>query len=152
MAARERTFVMVKPDGIQRGLAGEIISRLERKGLRLAAAKLMQITPELAGQHYGEHQGKPFYDSLIKFITSGPVLAMVWEGDNAVQSVRTLMGATDPQKADPGTIRGDLAMFTGNNLVHGSDSVQSAKREIELFFDEPEICRYSLSSEYWIYG
>ncbi len=143
---------MVKPDGVQRKLVGEVIGRLEKKGLQPVAIKMMQIDPELASRHYGEHRGKPFYESLISFITSGPVVAMVWEGDNAVAVSRTLIGATDPQEADPGTIRGDLALFTGNNLVHGSDSLESARREIGLFFDEAELCSYKAVLNDWIYG
>lgn len=149
---RERTFVMVKPDGVQRGLVGAVLGRLERKGLQLVGMKLMQIEPELAARHYGEHQGKPFYGGLLSFITSGPVVAMVWEGDNAVTVARTLIGATDPQKAVPGTIRGDLALSTGNNLVHGSDSLESARREIALFFKDSEVCAYRAVLDGWIYG
>lgn len=143
---------MVKPDGVQRKLVGEVIGRLEKKGLQLVAIKMMQIDPELASRHYGEHRGKPFYESLLSFITSGPVVAMVWEGDNAVAVSRTLIGATDPQEAGSGTIRGDLALFTGNNLVHGSDSLESARREIGLFFDEAELCSYKAVLNDWIYG
>ena len=152
MSGRERTFIMVKPDGVQRGLVGEVIGRLERKGLQPAAVKLMQLTPEMAASHYAEHREKPFYADLVGFITSGPVVAMVWEGDGAVALARTLIGATDPQKAAPGTIRGDLAVFTGNNIVHGSDSPESARREINLFFDEAELCRYRISRDEWVYG
>ncbi len=152
MKQKERTFIMVKPDGVQRGLIGEVISRLERKGLKLIAMKMMQISPELAAKHYGEHQGKPFYKSLVAFITSAPVVAMVWEGDDVVAQARNLIGATDPRKAAPGSIRGDLAVFTGNNVVHGSDSPESAQREIELFFKEEEICRYQASRDHWVYG
>lgn len=152
MTEREHTFIMVKPDGVQRGLVGEVIGRLERKGLRLAAMKLMRITPDLAARHYGEHRGKPFYESLIAYITSGPVVAMVWEGKEAVNLTRSLIGATDPAKAAPGTIRGDLAVFTGCNLVHGSDSPKSARREIALFFTDEELDGYSLTLEEWIYG
>lgn len=143
---------MVKPDGVQRGLVGEVIDRLAKKGIQLVALKMMQVSPELAGRHYGEHQGKPFYDSLIAFITSGPVVAMVWEGDDVVAITRRLIGDTDPREALPGTIRGDLALFTGNNLVHGSDSPESAGREIALFFDKNEICRYRLVLDDWVYG
>lgn len=143
---------MVKPDGVQRRLIGEVISRLEKKGLKPVAVKMMQISPELAAGHYGEHRGKPFYESLVKFITSGPVLAMVWEGDSAVAVSRSLIGATNPQEAGPGTIRGDLALFTGNNLIHGSDSPESAAREIKLFFQEAEICSYRADLDCWIYG
>lgn len=130
----EQTFVMVKPDGVQRKLVGEIISRLERKGFILRAAKMMQIDAELAGRHYAEHQGKPFFPGLVEFISSGPVVAMVWEGENAVAAVRKLMGATDPLEAAPGTIRGDLAAVMSENLIHGSDSPAAAQREIGLFF------------------
>jgi nucleoside-diphosphate kinase len=130
----EQTFVMVKPDGVQRKLVGEIISRLERKGFILRAAKMMQIDAELAGRHYAEHQGKPFFPGLVEFISSGPVVAMVWEGENAVAAVRKLMGATDPLEAAPGTIRGDLAAVMSENLIHGSDSPEAAQREIGLFF------------------
>ncbi len=135
---------MVKPDGVQRGFVGDVIGRLEKKGIQLVALKMMQLSPELAGRHYGEHEDKPFFSSLIDFITSGPVVAMVWEGDDVVSVTRSLIGATDPREALPGTIRGDLALFTGNNLVHGSDSPESAEREIALFFAEEEICRYRL--------
>lgn len=131
----EQTFVMVKPDGVQRKLVGEIISRLENKGFILRAAKIMQINKELAECHYAEHQGKPFFPGLVEFITSGPVMAMVWEGENAVAAVRKLMGATNPLDAAPGTIRGDLAMVMSENLIHGSDSLEAAQREIKLFFD-----------------
>ncbi len=152
MSQKERTFIMVKPDGVQRSLIGEVISRLERKGLQLVGLKLMQISDELASKHYGEHLGKPFYDSLISFITSAPVAAMVWEGDDAVGLARTLIGATDPRKAAPGTIRGDLAVFTGNNIVHGSDSPESAQREINLFFEAAELCQYRVTRDEWVYG
>lgn len=152
MNQNERTFVMVKPDGLQRGLAGDIIHRLERKGLKLVGLKLMRITHELAAKHYGEHQGKPFFESLLSFITSAPVVAMVWEGEEAVSQARNIIGATDPRKAAPGTIRGDLALFAGNNLVHGSDSPESAGREISLFFHKDEICDYRASRDEWVYG
>lgn len=148
----EQTFIMVKPDGVQRNLVGEVIGRLERKGLQLVALKMMQLDAELASRHYGEHEGKPFYENLISFITSGPVVAMVWEGGSAISAARKLIGATDPQQADPGTIRGDLALFTGNNLVHGSDSSESALREIGLFFEERDICSYNLALESWVGG
>ncbi len=152
MRIRERTFVMIKPDAVQRLLVGEIIKRLERKGLKLVALKMMQIDPQLASEHYGEHRGKGFYDDLIAFITSGPVVAMVWEGDQAVALVRKLVGSTDPQAAEPGSIRGDLAIFTGNNVVHASDSIDSSSREIGLFFREGDIQGYRLETEPWIYG
>jgi nucleoside-diphosphate kinase len=147
----ERTFVMLKPDAVQRGLAGEILSRLELKGLKPVAMKLMKIPRELAERHYGEHRGKSFFPGLIDYITSGPVLCMVWEGENAVLSVRTIMGKTNPQDALPGTIRGDLAQQTGRNLVHGSDSVESAKREIQLFFNDYEIVDWKRSVDAWLF-
>jgi len=148
----EKTLVLIKPDAVQRGLSGEIFSRLERKGLKLAAMKLMQMTEEMAAEHYREHQGKDFFHNLINFITSGPLIAMVWQGTGAISLVRSLMGATDPSKASPGTIRGDLAVFTGSNLVHGSDSPESAAREISLFFKEEEILDYQLTLSSWIEG
>ena len=151
MEIRERTFIMVKPDGVQRSLVGNVINRLESKGLQLVAMKMMQISPEMAARHYGEHQGKPFYHGLIDFITSAPVVAMIWEGDDSVEIARTLIGATDPRQASPGTIRGDLAIFTGKNIVHGSDSLDSAEREIDLFFIEDELCSYQLASEHCLY-
>ncbi len=142
---------MVKPDGVQRGLVGEVISRLERKGLQPVAIKMMQVERELAERHYAEHRGKPFYESLVAYITSGPVVAMVWEGENAVAVCRALIGATNPQGAAPGTIRGDLALSVEKNLVHGSDSPESARREIGLFFTEGELCRYRSALEDWLY-
>ncbi|MCL5038913.1 MAG: nucleoside-diphosphate kinase [Firmicutes bacterium] len=148
----ERSFVMVKPDGVQRGLVNEVIGRLERKGLKLVALKLMRISPELAERHYEAHRGKPFFPGLVDFITSGPVVAMVWEGKKAVGIVRSLMGATDPSVAAPGTIRGDLASDIGNNVVHGSDSPESAEREIGLFFAPEEVLSYELSNNPWVYG
>lgn len=147
----ERTFVMLKPDAMQRALAGEILGRLERKGLKPVAMKLMRIPRELAERHYGEHKGKSFFAPLIEYITSGPVLVMVWEGENAVASVRTMMGKTNPQDALPGTIRGDLGQQTGRNLVHGSDSVESAKREIQLFFNDYEVVDWRRSVDSWLY-
>jgi len=152
VSPKERTFIMVKPDGVQRGLAGEIISRLERKGLKMVGLKMMLISRELAAKHYGEHRGKVFFESLVDFITSSPVVAMVWEGEEAVAQARNLIGATDPRKASPGTIRGDLALFTGNNLVHGSDSTESALREISIFFNPDELVLYRASRDEWVYG
>jgi nucleoside-diphosphate kinase len=135
----ERTFVMVKPDGVERGLVGEVIARLESKQLRLVGLKVLQLTRDLAERHYAEHRDKPFFGDLVAFITRGPVVAMVVEGENAVAAVRTLMGATDPQKAAPGTLRGDLASTITENLVHGSDSPASAARETALYFDAAEL-------------
>ena len=132
--AVERTLVLVKPNGVARGLVGEIVSRFERRGFVIRAARLLRMSRELAERHYAEHAGKPFYEELVGFITSGPIMAMVVEGPSAVQVVRDMMGATDPVKAPAGTIRGDFALDMGENVVHGSDSVSSAEREIALFF------------------
>ncbi len=148
---RERTYLMVKPDGVQRGLCGEIVSRFEKKGLKLVAMKLMVIPRATAENHYGEHKGKKFYDSLINYITSGPVLAMVWEGENAVSVCRNMMGKTNPQESAPGTIRGDFGMVTGMNLIHGSDSPESAAREISIFFRPEELVSYDRSLDKWVY-
>ena len=134
MTTADRTLVICKPDAVERRLVGEIVSRLERKGLRIAAMRMETISKETAGQHYGEHQGKPFYDDLVAFITRGPAVLMVVEGPEAYSVVRTLMGTTNPRQAAPGTIRGDLAIELTENLVHGSDSPESAAREIALFF------------------
>jgi nucleoside-diphosphate kinase len=134
MTTADRTLVICKPDAVERRLVGEIVSRLERKGLRIAAMRMETISKETAGEHYGEHQGKPFYDDLVAFITRGPAVLMVVEGPEAFSVVRTLMGATNPRQAAPGTIRGDLAIELTENLVHGSDSPESAAREIGLFF------------------
>lgn len=147
----ERTFVMVKPDGVQRGLVGEIISRLERKGLKIVAMKMLRIPKELAEEHYAEHKAKPFFSSLVAYITSAPVVAMVVEGKNAVKVVRKLVGATNPTEAEPGTIRGDLAIDLGRNVVHASDSLASAEREIRLFFREDEILSYGRETDVWVY-
>ncbi len=147
----ERTFVMVKPDGVQRGLAGEIISRIERKGLKIVAMKMLRIPKELAEEHYAEHRAKPFFSSLLSYITSGPVVAMVVEGKNAVKVVRKLVGATNPSEAEPGTIRGDFGLDLGRNVVHASDSAASAEREIGLFFRNEEILDYRRESDVWIY-
>jgi nucleoside-diphosphate kinase len=150
---RERTFVMVKPDGVQRGLVGEVISRLEERGLKLVGAKFMEIDEELAGEHYAEHQDKPFFDGLVSFITSGPVMAMVWEGQDATRQVRRMMGETDPADAAPGTIRGDLGLDLGRNVIHGSDHEDpgSNEREIDLFFDDDELLDYERIDEGWLY-
>ncbi|SFB18210.1 nucleoside diphosphate kinase [Cohnella sp. OV330] len=146
----ERTYLMVKPDGVERGLIGEIVGRFERKGLKLIAAKLMRVTPELAERHYAEHKGKVFYDRLITFITSGPVFAMAWEGDDAVAAARQLIGKTSGIEAAPGTIRGDYAIHTNYNLIHGSDSHDNALREIGIFFDEDELLDYEKVIQVWI--
>ena len=146
----ERTLVIIKPDGVQRGLVGPILTRLERRGLRLAAMKLIQITPELAGRHYQIHQGKPFYEGLIDFITSGPVVVAVIEGQDAINTVRKTMGATNPAQAEPGTIRADYALEIGRNLVHGSDGGDTAAYEIPLFFTEAEILSYERAIDAWI--
>ena len=130
----ERTFVMVKPDGVARGLVGEVIGRFERKGLKLTRIRLLTIDEDLAREHYAEHVDRPFFPELLAFITIGPVVAMEWSGESAVTVARTLMGATDPKKADPGTIRGDLGLAVTQNIVHGSDSPESAARELALFF------------------
>jgi nucleoside-diphosphate kinase len=132
--SHENTFIMVKPDGVQRGLIGEIISRFERKGLSLERIRKLDIVEDLARRHYAEHVDKPFFPELLEFITSGAVVAMEWSGESAVSVSRTTMGATDPKQAAPGTIRGDLGLVVTHNLVHGSDSVESAKRELEIFF------------------
>lgn len=147
----EKTFLMVKPDGVQRGLIGEIVSRFERKGFQLVGAKLMQIPTSVAEQHYGEHKGKPFYDELVSFITSGPVFAMIWQGENVIATARQMMGATNPKDALPGTIRGDYGVTVGKNIIHGSDSLESAKREISLFFKEEELVKYTRTVDGWIY-
>ncbi|MFB6308913.1 MAG: nucleoside-diphosphate kinase [Haloarculaceae archaeon] len=153
MADLERTFVMVKPDGVQRGLVGEVISRLEDRGLKLVGAKFMQIDRELAEQHYGEHEDKPFFDDLVDFITSDPVMAMVWEGQDAVRQVRNMMGETDPAESAPGTIRGDLGLDLGRNVIHGSDNEDPGanEREIDLFFDEEELVEWERIDETWLY-
>jgi nucleoside-diphosphate kinase len=147
----EKTFVMVKPDGVQRGLVGKIIQRFEERGLKISAMKMMKIQKELAERHYEEHKGKGFYEPLLSYITSGPVVCMVLEGENAIAAVRAMMGKTNPQDASPGTIRGDFAQETGRNIVHGSDSSESAKREIKLFFNEYEIQKYEKMDETWLF-
>jgi len=147
----ERTFCMVKPDGVQRHLAGEIIARFEKRGLKIVGLKLMQISRKLAETHYAEHVGKPFFESLAGYITSSPVVAMVLEGKEAVKTVRDMMGATNPLAAAPGTIRGTYGLDIGHNVVHGSDSLASAEREIGLFFKQEEICSYTKDDEKWVY-
>lgn len=148
----ERTFVAIKPDGVERGLIAEIIGRFERRGLKLVGLKLMQLATDLAEKHYGEHKGKPFFDGLVKHITSGPIVAMVWEGKGAVAICRSTIGATSPAAAVPGTIRGDLAVDIARNIVHGSDSLESAKREIDIFFSMDELVKgWQQSSHKWIW-
>jgi len=142
---------MLKPDAVKRRLTGRILSRFEQRGFKLVAAKTMIISDDLAKTHYGEHEGKPFFDDLISYITSGPVFAMVLEGDDVISLVRKMVGATNPKEADVGTIRGDYAIDTGRNIVHASDSQESAEREIKLFFDESEFCDYKLPDEDIIY-
>ena len=146
----EQTLVLVKPDGVQRGLVGEVISRLERRGLKLVGMKLLQVDEALAGQHYAEHVDRPFYRGLVDFITSSPTVALVCEAENAVVLVRQTMGETDPGKSPPGTIRGDLGINIGRNLVHGSDSSESAQREIGLFFQPQEVLGYERTLNPWI--
>jgi nucleoside-diphosphate kinase len=146
----ERSCVLIKPDAVQRRLIGRMIARLEDKGLRLAGLKMMSISRDLAAQHYAAHQGKPFYEPLLKFITSGPVVALVVEGPAAVAAVRKLMGATFGAEAEPGTLRGDLALSNRLNLVHGSDSPAAAEREIALFFQPAELLDYTMSDNPWV--
>ncbi len=149
----ERTFVMVKPDGVQRGLIGEVISRLEDRGLKLVSGSFTTIDEERAHDHYAEHEDKPFFDDLVSFITSGPVMAMVWEGHDATRQVRRMMGETDPAEAAPGTIRGDFGLDLGRNVIHGSDHEDPGanEREIELFFDDDELHAYERIDEAWLY-
>lgn len=147
----ERTFVMVKPDGVQRGLVGEVIGRLERRGLRLVAAKFMWVSQELAETHYAIHKGKPFYEGLINYITSAPVMAMVWEGPRAVDAVRQTMGSTRPVEAAPGTIRHDFALEVGRNLTHASDEVPNADKEVALWFKPEELVSWTRQVDTWIF-
>ncbi len=147
----ERTLVLVKPDGVQRGLIGEVISRLERRGLRLVAAKFMPVSQELAETHYAIHKGKPFYEGLVRYITSAPVMAMVWEGPNAVAAVRQTMGATRPTEAAPGTLRHDFALEVGRNLTHASDLPENGEIEIALWFRPDELVSWERSVDLWIF-
>jgi nucleoside-diphosphate kinase len=149
-ARKERTFVMIKPDGMRRGLAGQVLSRYEAKGLKLVAARLMRISPELAKRHYEEHKEKPFFPELVRFITSSPVLVMALEGRNAVQVVRAINGATKPWEALPGTVRGDLALALTPNVVHASDSVPTAQRELALYFQESDYHPYDRTDEEYL--
>jgi nucleoside-diphosphate kinase len=148
----DQTLVLLKPDCVQRHLVGDIIRRFEQKGLRLAGLKLVQVGRQLAEKHYAVHKGKPFYDSLVKFVTSGPTIAMVWEGREAVGVVRGLMGPTDGTKAPPGTIRGDFALSVQNNLIHGSDSPENARAEIALWFKPEELIDYRFADGEWVSG
>jgi nucleoside-diphosphate kinase len=147
--ALERTFIMVKPDGVQRNLVGEIITRFEKKGYTLIGAKLMAVSKSLAEEHYGEHKERPFFGELVDFITSSPVFAMVWEGEQVISTARAMMGKTNPVDAAPGTIRGDYGVSVGMNIIHGSDSAESAQREIALWFKE-ETATYDKTINRWI--
>lgn len=147
----EKTLVLVKPDGVQRGLVGEVISRLERRGLRLVAAKFMQVSLELAETHYAIHKGKPFYPGLISYITSAPVMAMAWEGPNAVAAVRQTMGSTRPIEAAPGTVRHDFALEVGRNLTHASDTPENGDAEVALWFNQHELVQWSRANDAWIF-
>jgi len=147
----ERSLVLIKPDAIQRGLAGEIISRLEKKGLKIVAMKMLHMDRNLAQRHYAIHKGKAFFDDLVNFITSSPVIAIIFQGKNAVEVIRQMMGETDPAKASSGTIRGDFGIDIGHNLIHGSDSLQNASKEIDLFFSAEEIFNYDRELDTWIY-
>jgi nucleoside-diphosphate kinase len=147
----ERTLVLVKPDGVQRGLIGEVINRLERRGLRLAGAKFMAVSQELAEAHYAVHKGKPFYDGLIRYITSAPVMAMVWEGPRAIEAVRQTVGSTRPVEAAPGTIRHDFALMVGRNLIHASDSVDNGEAETALWFRPEELVSWQRELDRWYF-
>ena len=149
--AVERTLFLVKPDAVQRGLAGEIIKRLESRGLKIVGLKLMQVSRATAEKHYGEHKGKPFFEGLVSFITSSPIVAAVFEGTNAIEIVRATNGATNPLKAAPGTVRADFGLEMGRNLVHASDSPASAAREIKIFFKPSELVDWTRDSDKWIY-
>lgn len=147
----ERTFLAIKPDGVQRQLVGEVIRRFEAKGFTLVGLKLMQVSRELAEKHYDVHREKPFFGGLVDFITSGPLVAMVWEGDGVVASARKIIGATNPLSAEPGTIRGDFGVSIGRNLIHGSDAVETAQREISLWFSNEELVSWSPTLTPWLY-
>jgi len=149
--AGERTFALIKPDGVKRGLVGEIIKRFEQRGLKIIALKTIMVTRESAEKYYGEHKGKHFFESLMAYITSGPSVAMIIEGKDAIAVVRKMMGVTNPAQAEPGTIRADFAMSTGRNIIHGSDSLESAQREIPLFFDEKELMDYTRADDGLLY-
>lgn len=147
----EKSLVLIKPDAVQRGLAGEIISRLEKKGLKIVAMRMLRMDEALAQRHYAIHTGKPFYQDLVRFITSGPIIAIVFQGNNAVEAIRQMAGLTDPAKASTGTIRGDMGMDIGHNLIHGSDSLENASTEIDLFFTAEDILSYDREIDRWIY-
>ena len=147
----ERTLVLVKPDGVQRGLVGEVIARLEKRGLRLVGAKFLQVSREMAERHYAVHQGKPFYEGLVSYIISAPVMAMVWEGPNAVAAVRQTMGATRPTEAAPGTIRHDFALTIGRNLTHASDTPENGDKEVSLWFKPEELVQWDRPIDGWIF-
>jgi nucleoside-diphosphate kinase len=147
----ERTLILIKPDAMERALAGEVISRLERRGLRIVAIRLFQMEDTLAKRHYAEHEGKGFFQLLISYITSGPIIAAVFEGTGAVDTVRKTVGATNPANADAGTIRGDLGLETGRNLIHASDSLESAKREVPLFFEDSQVVSHKRDIDRWIF-
>jgi nucleoside-diphosphate kinase len=147
----EKTLVLVKPDGVQRGLIGEVVSRLERRGLRLMGAKFMQVSQDLAETHYAIHKGKPFYEGLIRYITSAPVMAMVWEGPNAIAAVRQTMGATRPTEASPGSLRHDFALEVGRNLTHASDAPETSQAEVDLWFREDELVSWDRAVDPWIF-
>jgi nucleoside-diphosphate kinase len=148
--SNQQTFVMIKPDAVQRGLIGNIINRFEQKGIKLVAMKLVSVSKELAEKHYGVHKGKPFFEPTVKYITSSPVVAMVLEGENVIEIVRNMMGKTNPSEASPGTIRGDFGQFIGRNIVHGSDGEDNAKFEINLWFSKQEIASYKRIDETWL--
>jgi len=147
----ERTFLMIKPDGVQRNLVGEIIRRFEAKGFTLVGLKLMSVSKELASQHYDVHKERPFFSGLVEFITSGPVVAMVWEGEGVIASARKIIGATNPLNAEPGTIRGDYGVTVGRNLIHGSDALETAQQEVSLWFKEEELVSWQPSLTSWLY-
>lgn len=147
----ERTFLMIKPDGVQRNLVGEIIRRFEAKGFTLVGLKLMSVSKELAAQHYDVHKERPFFSGLVEFITSGPVVAMVWEGEGVIASARKIIGATNPLNAEPGTIRGDYGVTVGRNLIHGSDALETAQQEVSLWFKEDELVSWQPSLTSWLY-
>ncbi|MGD1938084.1 MAG: nucleoside-diphosphate kinase [Cyanophyceae cyanobacterium] len=147
----ERTFIAIKPDAVQRGLIGQIIQRFESKGFKLVGLKLMSVSKELAEAHYGEHKERPFFGGLVSFLTSSPVVAMVWEGDGVVASARKIIGATNPLESAPGTVRGDFGVSIGRNLIHGSDAVETAQKEIALWFKEEELSAWTPELTGWLY-